>query len=292
MNDTTRRDFLRSVLMLTGTVALPASVFAQDPAKPKKPKNPYAPFKMGVQSYSLRGFKAEEAMKRTKELGLTFWEGWDGHIPITDDPKKIAEYKEMMKTYGITMPSYGVVYFGNDEKAVRKIFEFAKAMNVTTLSAAPSADSFPLVDKMVKEYAVNIAIHNHGPDDKQYGKPEQVMDAVKMWSPRIGACCDTGHSLRSEVDPVKACDQFDARLFGVHLKNAKKNADGSIGFTEIGAPGGLLQTAELFTTLRKIKYRGIVALEYEEHEDNPVPFMAQCLEATRTVIADIRKTKA
>ena len=292
MNDTTRRDFLRSALMLTGSIVLPSSVFAQDTAKPKKPKNPYAPFKMGVQTYSLRGYKAEEAMKRTKELGLTYWEGWDGHLPMTDDPKKLAEYQEMLKTYGIMMPTYGVVYFNNDEKAVRRIFEFAKAMNISTLSASPSSDSFPLVDKMVKEYAVNIAIHNHGPDDKMYGKPEQIIDAVKMWSPRIGACNDTGHYLRFEVDPVKASALFDARLFGVHLKNAKKNADGSIGFTEIGAPGGLLQTAELFTTLRRIKYRGIVSLEYEEHEDNPIPFMAQCLEATRLVIADMKKTKA
>ncbi len=292
MSDTTRRNFLRSALMMTGTVVLPASVFAQKPAKSQKPKNPYAPFRMGVQSYSLRGYKAEEAMKHTKELGLTYWEGWDGHLPITDDPKKLAEYKEMLKSYGLIMPTYGVVYFGNDEKDVRKKFEFAKAMGVATLSASPSADSFPLVDKLVKEYAINIAIHNHGPDDKQYGKPEQIMEAVKSWSPRIGACNDTGHYLRYGEDPVKASALFDSRLFGVHLKNAKQNPDGSIGFTEIGAPGGLLQTADLFTTLRKIKYRGIVSLEYEEHEDNPIPFMAQCLEATQRVIADTKKMKA
>ena len=292
MNDTTRRDFLRSALLLTGTMTLPASIFAQEQGKPKKPKNPYAPFRVGVQSYSLRGYKVEEALKHTKELGLTLWEGWDGHFPITDDPAKIAEYKAMLKTYGITMPTYGVVYFGNDEKVVRSKFEFAKAMNISTLSAAPAADSFELVDKMVKEYAVNIAIHNHGPDDKLYGKPEQIMTAVKNWSPRIGACNDTGHFLRSGEDPIKASALFDARLFGMHLKNAKKNADGNIGFTEIGVPEGLLDTGELFMTLRKIKYRGIVALEYEEHEDNPIPFMAQCLEATRTAIANVRKTKA
>lgn len=290
MNDTTRRDFLRSALMLTGMMTLPSSVFAQ--GQGKKPKNPYAPFRMGVQSYSLRGYKTEEALKRTKELGLTLWEGWDGHFPITEDPAKIAEYKTMLKTYGVSMPSYGVVYFGNEEKAVRRIFEFAKAMNVTTLSASPATDSFELVDKMVKEYAVNIAIHNHGPDDKLYGKPEQLMAAVKNWSPRIGACNDTGHYLRFNEDPIKASALFDARLFGVHLKNAKKNADGSIGFTEIGAPEGMLDTIEFFTMLRKIKYRGVVALEYEEHEDNPIPFMAQCLEATKRAITDMKKTKA
>ncbi len=290
MNDTTRRDFLRSALILTGTISLPASAFAQ--GQGKKPKNPYAPFRMGVQSYSLRGYKAEEALKHTKELGLTFWEGWDGHFPITDDPAKITEYKTLLKTYGVSMPTYGVVSFNNDEKAARSKFEFAKAMNIVTLSAMPDAGSFELLDKMVKEYAVNIAIHNHGPGDKLYEKPEQIMTAVKNWSPRIGACNDTGHFLRSGEDPIKASALFDARLFGVHLKNVKKNADGSLGFTEIGVPEGLLDTGEFFMTLRKIKYRGIVALEYEEHEDNPIPFMAQCLEAARTAIANVRKTKA
>jgi inosose dehydratase len=292
MSDSSRRDFFRNAFLLSGTMVLPSPLWGQEPARQRRQRSPYAPFRMGVQSYSLRHFKAEDALKHTKDLGVTFWEGWDGHFPMTDDPKKIAEYKELLKTYNVRMPTYGVVSFGSKEDEARKRFEFAKAMGIETLSAAPTPDALPLVDKLVKEYSINIAIHNHGPEDAQYGKVEQVLNAVKKWDSRLGACNDTGHFLRAGEDPVKGCELFDKRLFGVHLKNTKKNEDGSIGFTEIGAPGGMLDTTALFAVLRKLNYRGVVALEYEEHEDNPVPFMAQCLEATRRAIADSRPKRS
>lgn len=295
MSDSSRRHFLRSAFIFSGSLILPSSVWGQEPPKPdktKKAKNPYAPFHMGVQSYSLRHFKTEDALKQTKDLGLTYWEGWDQHFPITDDPKKITEYKDLLKSYNVKMPTFGVVYFGDKENEARRAFEFAKVMGIETLSASPTLDALPLVDKLVKEYGINIAIHNHGPDDAQYGKVEQVLNAIKKWDSRIGSCNDTGHFLRAGEDPVKGAELFGTRLFGIHLKNTKKNDDGSIGFTEIGAPGGMLKTADLFTVLRKLKYRGVVSLEYEEHEENPVPFMAQCLDATKRAIADTKPKKS
>src|SRR5689334_19360871 len=51
----------------------------------------YAPFLMGIQSYSLRGFGLDDALEKTKALGLHYWEAFQAHIPRTEDPTKIKE---------------------------------------------------------------------------------------------------------------------------------------------------------------------------------------------------------
>ena len=67
---------------------LPASLAAD--------ADPYAGFKMGIQSYSLRGFKVGDALKHSQTLGLKFWESFPGHIPMSVVPKHIADQKKLL----------------------------------------------------------------------------------------------------------------------------------------------------------------------------------------------------
>ncbi len=73
------------------------------PADPRLPDRPggrcaegdYGPFKMGLQSYSLRGFTTDghadlkKALAATNELGLHYWEAFPAHVPMTDDRREI-----------------------------------------------------------------------------------------------------------------------------------------------------------------------------------------------------------
>ena len=50
------------------------------------------------------------------------------------------------------------------------------------------------------------------------------------------------------------------------------------------------QSAELdipaiLKTLKKINYRGLLSLEYEDHPEDPVPYMARCLKNLRQMFA-------
>ena len=160
-NDTlSRRELLRSTAFGAAGLALLPSM-----AHAGRAPGSYKPFKMAIQSYTLRGFKLDEALAKTKALGLTYWEGWDGHLPITDDPRQIDLYKQKLAANGIQMPTYGVVGFSNNEADARKKFEFAKAMGIRTMSAYPTLDSLTMLDKLVEEYKINLGIHNHGPGD-------------------------------------------------------------------------------------------------------------------------------
>lgn len=268
----TRRDAIRSGLAAAGLFALGGRALRADDANAD---NAYAPFKMGIQSYSLRHFKLEEALEMTKALGLHYWESFPAHIPT--DPSQADKFKATTKHDGVAVIGYGVVGFSKDHDANRKYFEFAKAMGIEYLSADPSKDSFDSLDKLVDEYQIPIGIHNHGPGH-QYAKIDAIAEAIKDHHKLIGCCIDTGHFLRSREDPVRAVEVFDKRIYGVHLKDVK-NAE---IFKVLGE--GDLRTADLLAALAKRKYSYCLALEYEEKEDAPMDDIRACLETVRKAL--------
>ena len=95
-------------------------------------------------------------------------------------------------------------------------------IGLVSISANPqkNAATFNLLDKLVAEYDIPIAIHNHGPG-ALYDKADDVVTAVKDRHPLIGACVDTGHYLRSDENPVEVIEKLGPRVFGVHLKDVK-----------------------------------------------------------------------
>ncbi|RPI89018.1 MAG: sugar phosphate isomerase/epimerase, partial [Planctomycetaceae bacterium] len=188
----------------------------------------------------------------------------------------------LMKKGGITLLAFGVVEFDGDEGKARPIFEFAKGMGISTISANPHKDAatFKLLDKLVEEYAINIAIHNHGPG-ALYDKIDDVVNAVKDHHPRVGACVDTGHFLRSKESPVEAIERLKDRVFGVHLKDVKN----ATVFKIVGE--GDLDVLGCLKSLQKLKYQHCLALEYEESPENPVPDLEICVANVKQALAQL-----
>jgi hypothetical protein len=93
---------------------------------------------------------------------------------------------------------------------------------------------------------------------------------------------DTGHFIRSGIDPVEALRRFGARLHGVHLKDFVSEgalAEGCI----LGA--GKLDLGAVFRTLRAIEFRGALSLEYERNPEAVVPDLIECLRAASEAAA-------
>lgn len=246
---------------------------------PAQADGPYAPFRMGIQSYSLRGFDLQLALEQTQRLGLRYWESWDGvkHLPQTEDPARLAALKEQFRKAGVEVLAYGVLGFGADAARNRRAFEFARAMGIRTLSSDPEPAAFEQLEGLVDEFGINIAIHNHGPRSR-YDQLEDVTNALKGRHRRIGACVDTGHFLRSRVDPVKAIEAIGERVYGVHLKDVKN----ATAFTVLGE--GDLDLVGCLKALRKLRYGHILALEYEENPQNPTADLERCLAAVRAAL--------
>jgi sugar phosphate isomerase/epimerase len=282
--------------LLAGTAAAAASlVFDNAPsfAFPQG-EGAYAPFRVGLQSYSLRHFPLDEALRITNEdLSLRLWEAYPEHLPITDDASTIQEYKRKLAAHSVRVVAYGVLDFSADEADARRKLAFARSMGIPTISAHPSPDSLDLLDKLTAEYNVRIAIRNHGPGDNLYGSFKKVEAAVSGHSPRIGACVDTGHYLRSGESPLTAVTELGSRVLDIHLKNVNVDPDHPNDekiFTPIGTTGGLLDCVAIFRTLKHTGYKHLIALEEEENESDPVPSIKKSLESVARFAETVRTT--
>jgi sugar phosphate isomerase/epimerase len=132
--------------------------------------------------------------------------------------------------------------------------------------AAP--ETLAHIEKFVKQYDLRIAVHNHGPEDRLWHSPLDVLKAVRALDPRIGCCIDVGHTLRAGTDVVEAIHAAGPRLWNVHMKDLTNFASKE---SQVAVGDGRLPVREMFAALVAGSYRGFVDLEYEVHPDDPMP---------------------
>jgi inosose dehydratase len=249
-------------------------------------KDGWGGFPVGVQSYSLRNYKLPEAIRHLQGMGVHCVELAGTHLPPTASDEQIAETLKMCADADLKISAHGVNAFSKDHEKNRKIFDFAKKLGVRTITANPQPDgeTFGSLDKLVAQYDMRIAIHNHGPS-ALYDKLDSVTKAIKDHDKRIGACVDCGHFLRSGEDPVKCVLELRDRVYGVHLKDEKETNTKASSNVVIGK--GHLDVVGLFRALRQVKFPsdGALSLEYEANPMNPIDDMKACLEVAREAIA-------
>src|SRR5260370_10156672 len=93
---------------------------------------------------------------------------------------------------------------------------------------------------------MRIAILNHGPEDKLWHSPLDVLKAVKGMDPRIGCCIDVGHTARAGTDVVQAIHEAGPRLFNVHMKDL---TDFQSKGSQVAGGGGIMPAKRIFETL-------------------------------------------
>ena len=242
-------------------------------------------FPIGVQSYSLRQFKLPEVLRHLQGMQVQYVEYASTHCPNNASDEEINQILKMTHDAGLKISAHGVNRFTNDHDANKKVFDFAKKLGIRTITADPSPDAFESLDKLVAEYDMRIAIHNHGPTHR-YNKVESVASAIKGHDKRIGACVDCGHYLRSGEDPVKCVLELGDRVYGVHIKDEKETNTSKSDNVVIGK--GHLDVVGLFKALRQVKFPvdGALSLEYEANPANPIDDMKACLEVAKEAIAN------
>ncbi|MFM7074485.1 MAG: sugar phosphate isomerase/epimerase family protein [Planctomycetaceae bacterium] len=244
-----------------------------------------ADLNLGIQLYSLRGYKAEEAMKHARDIGFRFVEFYGDMFPVNSDAAAIAAMKKKVADLGLTISAHGVNGFGGDAAANRKVFEFAKAAGIPTISADPAPEAFASLDELVKEFDIRIAIHNHGPKHR-YNKVVDVLRAIEGHDPRIGACADLGHYIRSAEKPVEVIRLLKGRLYGIHLKDFQDQQDVTKGVI-LGK--GHLDVPAVMAALVQTGFPkdGALSLEYEENPQNPLDDIRQCYAVAKDAMAKV-----
>lgn len=255
-------------------------------AKPAATSPVPAGLKLGVASYSFREFSRKLAIEDTRKLNTPYINIKDVHLPLNSTPEEIAKARKEFDKAGLTILGGGNISFSkDDENDMRQKFEYAKLAGMPLIVCAPTHTTLPKLEKYVKEYNIKIAVHNHGPEDKNFPTPQSVLEAVKNLDPRCGLCIDAGHTARTGVDVVESVREAGPRLLDMHIKDLRDFKDKA---SQVPVGDGAMPVVALFKELKKMNYQGGVMLEYEVEADNPLPGMQKSFAYMRGVLAGLR----
>lgn len=275
-----RRNFLFSSAALATPLAM--QIRAADPAP--------GDLKLGVATYSLREFQRDLCIKMVKQLNIEYVDIKEFHLPQTDPAAAVTKGRQAFDKAGLKVIGGGNISLPEtDEAGMRKHFEYAKAAGFPIMICAPRKDNLQIVEKLAKEFDVKMAIHNHGPEDKNFPTPQSVLSAVSNMDPRMGLCLDIGHTARAGADIVESIIAAGPRLFEIHMKDLRdpKNVSGA-AFGQVPVGDGSLPIVAIFRQLRKQNYTGVCSLEYEIDADDPMMGMQKSFAYMRGVLAGLR----
>jgi sugar phosphate isomerase/epimerase len=271
-----------------GTTASPAA-----PAAPGAPPAEKLGWRLGCQASSFNRFTFFEALEKNASLGLRFLEAYPGQrlskakpdvkLDHHMSPDDRATVKKRLAELHTRLVCYGVVGLSKDEKASRKVFDFAKDMGIEVIVSEPPEDAFDTIEKLCDEYQISVAIHNH-PKPSHYWNPDTVLAVCKGRGRRIGACADTGHWMRSAIKPLEAIRKLEGRIVSFHFKDLNTFGPGAHD-----VPWGTGQ-ANVKEILKEVRRQGIKApfsIEYEYNWDNSVPEIAQCVACFEKIAAEL-----
>jgi sugar phosphate isomerase/epimerase len=280
-----RRQFLTtSAAAMTGAL-VSATRPGQPPQPPEPPQPPPTSLNLGVASYSLRNFPRDKTIEMVKALDTRFVNFKSVHLPFELSPEQLAAARREIEAAGLVIVGGGVITFDQDSDAgVEKYFAYAKAAGMPLIAAHAPATTLPRLEKFAKQYDIKVAIHNHGPEDKNFPSPYDALKHIRTMDPRMGLCIDVGHTVRTGTDVVRAVADAGPRLLDMHMKDLRDlTAKGSQCIVGEGA----IPIAGIFRQLGAMGYRGYVNLEYEIDADAPLPGMKQSFAYMRGVLAGL-----
>jgi sugar phosphate isomerase/epimerase len=274
-----------------------------------KPPTPDAdlPIRLGIASYTFRSFDSAHLIDFMHQLKTPLLNLKSVHLPMTSldvvptqlktPPQlvqsdvhptmipldQVAAQAAAYRAAGFVLTAAGNITFDKDDDAdIRPKFEYLKAAGIPIAVCAPTHQNLPRLEKFVKEYNIKLAIHNHGPEDKNFPSPFDVLAAVKNMDPRIGLCIDLGHAMRAGADVVAAIYAAGPRLYDIHIKDL---ADATAKESQVAVGEGVMPVRAIFQALMEIHYPGNVDLEYEIHANDPMPGVVESFANMRGVLA-------
>ncbi len=238
-------------------------------------------WKIGAQTYTFREFTLAQAFDKIDSLGLQYAElyagqdiggGIDGKVGLDMTPEQRQQVLDLARDKGITIVNFGVMT-PHDEADWKKLFDFAKAMGIQTLTSEPAREDLDLVEKLADEYEINVAFHNH-PAPSPYYSPDSVLAAVEGRSHRLGSCADVGHWVRSGLDPIECLKKLEGRIITFHIKDVSEKSPHA---EDVVWGTGVCDIPGIVDEMKRQNWKGVWSIEYEAHPENNMSLIRQSL---------------
>lgn len=263
------------------------------------------PFGIGIAGFTFRKKGVDETIAAMKALDMHALCVKSRHLKLDCTQEEADAFKAKLAAADIVPVGVGPIYADSEEEA-RKGFEQAKKLGVRVVVGVPldhetingkktaveSDRMLDVIDRLVKEYDMTYAIHNHGPDmPRLYPTAEAALKRIGDRDTRIGVCLDIGHEYRFGIDPAVFIRAHGDRIYDVHIKNikgAERDKKGMLPNKAVPAPRGVLDIPAIFTTLAEVGYSGWCNIEYERDFEDNLPGLLESVGYYRGVADAIR----
>ena len=237
-------------------------------------------FKLGMAGYTFVNFDLDKTLDVMQKMDMHYLCIKDFHLPLNSNDQQIADFHARLASKGVTGYAVGPIYM-RSEKEIDDAFAYAKRVGVKLVVGVPNVELLPYVEKKVKQYGFNFAIHLHGPDIALYPDAEDVWNHTKDLDPRIGMCLDIGHDLRNGKDPVADLKKYYSRVYDIHLKDVTDSTKAGYS-VEVGR--GLIDFPAFIHAMRALGYSGMVSLEHERNMKDPFTGIGESIGYFRAMV--------
>jgi len=185
-------------------------------------------WRVGIPAAEFRQLTLSEALARVDTLGVTGIEASSTQRISPEIPKNLdyhlqpgeqAAVLRRLRELNQQIFAYRVD-LGSDSASQRKIFEFAKSINVPMIVTGSDPAAFPALDKLATEFGIDVAIESAK-------EPKSLMTALQGRGKRIGVAADLGAWAQEGVKPVDGLAVVKDKLMMVDVRD--RNALGAKG---------------------------------------------------------------
>ncbi|MEP7317935.1 MAG: sugar phosphate isomerase/epimerase family protein [Panacibacter sp.] len=234
--------------------------------------NPGTDWKLGIQLWTFNTSSLYTAIKKADSCNVKYVEAFpfqqlsdEGPAvfgpPMTADERK--KLKEFLRKKGIAIAAVGV-FSATSVKDWKEFFEFAADMKIPMITAEPERNQLNDVNRLAATYNIKVAIHDH-PIPDIYWHPDSVLLAIKG-RPNLGVCADIGHWVRNGLNVVDCLKKCSGRIFELHLKDVAEFGNTQAPDVLLGE--GVCNIPAVLQELKSQDFKGLFAIEYEEHPNN------------------------
>jgi type 1 glutamine amidotransferase/sugar phosphate isomerase/epimerase len=182
--------------------------------------------RVGFSANAFGPISFSEAAAKVDALGAGYLEAAGSQKVSPEIPKnldynlsadEVAKVKYRLAELRLRLLAYRVGSIPADESSRRRLFTFAKAVEIETIVTSAAPVALPELDRLAAEFGINVAFES--------SDPKTLMSSLEGLSSRIGVSADTAGWAQAGIQPVEGLRLVNGRLLSVHLPDAATGAE-------------------------------------------------------------------
>src|SRR3984885_5734593 len=174
--------------------------------------------RVGFSADSFGPISFSEAAAKADALGTEFLEASSSQKVSPEIPKsldynlsaeEVMAVKNRLAELRLRLVAYRAGEIPADESSRRRLFAFAKAVDIETIVTSAEPAALPDLDKLAGEYGVNVAVEG--------ANPKNLVSSLHGLSSRIGLSVDTSAWTQAGIKPTDALRLVNDRLLSLGL---------------------------------------------------------------------------